>query len=259
MTESTRRAACAGPAPGAPTSGLMIGGFTMTGRHLDHYRHLYRELGLTRVLQRTPSLAAMSIPAFCERYARDLARECFTLEGGVHLHLFSGSIWIYYALNQIPGIRARVRSVVMESTPLDVGAEQFGRFAAWRLRRTYGRGWSYPFMAYRRLVGISGRWEIENSKRMHALPAALPILSIYSKADPVADPDFIRHYNAELARRGCRVRALELDHARHCLAMRDEPERYRLTLSEFLRDAGVIRGEGAHGEWYEPGSVPAPG
>lgn len=220
---------------------VLLGGFGMADRHLRKYEQLYRRLGVHDVHLRSPGVLHGTIPRRCDAYARRLVAQLTALERPLVLHVFSGAVWIYYALNHFAdeALRRRILGVVFESTPLDVTPEQFGRFTAWRLGRRFHRGWSRPFVLYRWLVGISPDWEADNVRRMLSLPAHLQILGIYADDDPVADSGFITHYFNALLRQGHRVRTLRLESARHCLAIRDHCERYCESLAWLLSDVSL--------------------
>ena len=175
---------------------LIIGGFAMKPRHLMKYRKLYREQGIERVETLAPSILTMTVPRFADRAARQLLTQLQDHDGEIVLHLFSGAVWIYYALNEFApdAVRSKIRAVVFESTPLDVKPEQFGRFMAWKLGRAYQPIWSRPFVLYRWLVGISPTWEARNRRNMLALPAAQKVLFVYSQSDVIAEPSYIDQY-----------------------------------------------------------------
>lgn len=215
---------------------LLIGGFGMRMAHLEKYRQLYVGLGVDMTTAITPSVLTMTIPARCEAYATRLAEGLERVPGAIRLHLFSGAVWIYYALNALasPQLRDRIVSVVFESTPLDSRAEQFGRFLAWRCGRSYQPWWALPFHPYRSAVGISQRWEAQNRRRMTNLPEHLRVLCIYSSADQVADARYIEAYIAALRLRKLRVTWLRLTNGRHCLAMRDDRQAYLSALTDSL-------------------------
>lgn len=207
---------------------VLLAGFGMQARHLQKYETLYRRLGVPDVHAFVPGVLNGTWPRRCDAYAKVLARRLEELDRPIVLHVFSGGVWVYYALNAFASdaLRRRIVAVVFESTPLDVTPEQFGRFAAWFLGRRYHAGWSWPFVPYRWLVGISPRWEARNVQRMLNLPRHLQVLGIFADDDPVADPGFIASYLRALETQGLTVRALRLQAARHCLALRDACDRY---------------------------------
>ena len=212
---------------------FIVGGFAMKTKHLDKYKILYSELGVHHVELRSPTRVTMTIPRQCDRYARCLAHQLEQTERPIILHLFSGGVWIYYALNEFlsGAARRRIHAVVFESTPLDVKPEQFGRFAAWAAGFDYRPVWSYPFVLYRKLVGISSAWEARNRIRMFNLPQHLKVVFIYSKVDPVADPRYIEAYASQLHNRGIDVSTVVLSAARHCRAIHDQHSVYRETIA----------------------------
>ena len=215
---------------------VLLAGFAMSQHHLEKYRGLYGQFGVAGSEGVVPGLACMTVPRLCDRYAKRLAERLDRGQGPLVLHVFSGAVWIYFALNQFAsaGLRRLIVGIVFESTPLDVQAEQFGRFAAWFAGRRYRPAWSRPFVPYRRVVGISARWEARNRAWMRAIPVWVQVLAIHSRQDPVADANYIQRYLDTLASLGCGVSALTLDSARHCLAIRDEPASYRAALGGWL-------------------------
>ena len=219
----TLRPNIAMPAHHTKLSVIILGGFFMTVHHLKKYEQMYRQYGIENIELISPSIHNMTIPRLCERFARQLLRSLETKNNPAVIHMFSGAVWIYYALNDIAHSRERnkIKAVIFESTPLDVKPEQFGRFLAWKFKRNYQRSWSYPFVVFRLLAGISGKWEKRNLIRMTSIPSHLKVLCIYSKTDTITCKQFIEHYLDTLEQKGICVHRLLLNNARHCLAIRD--------------------------------------
>jgi hypothetical protein len=213
---------------GSKHTAFIIGGFGMSKQQLLRYMRLYLNMGFAEVKMFTPPMSVMTIPALCEKYAKRMIEIIRTQDEGIHFHLFSGSVWIFYALNDLCGedMRRRIHSVVMESTPLDVKAEQFGRFLAWRLKRRYQAVYAIPFMFYRWFVRITPAWENRNRRRMLDVPQHCSLLCVYSKSDQIVDPLYIENYLHVLSIKGVNVKKLVLDQADHCHAIRDCPDKY---------------------------------
>ena len=215
---------------------LIIGGFLMNIHHLKKYEQLYRQYCIDDVTLITPSLQNMTIPTLCEQFARKLLAFLECRRDSVVIHVFSGAVWIYYALNDLAHSKQRnkVKAVIFESTPLDVKPEQFGRFLAWKLQREYRPFWSYPFIAFRLLAGITSNWESRNLVRMESIPEHIKVLFIYSKNDKVISRKYIDQYNRLLKNKGIATYSLALNSARHCLAIRDDNSAYKNAIKQLL-------------------------
>ncbi|MCH9673061.1 MAG: TMEM53 family protein [Gammaproteobacteria bacterium] len=219
---------------------LLLGGFGMRRRHLNAYCGVYRALGVSPMDAIALDVLTMTIPRQCDRFARRLLDRLERSNERLVIHLFSGAVWIYFALNAYasPALRARIVGVVFESTPLDSKPEQFGRFLSWKLGRNYRRYWSYPFYVYRTLVGISRKWESRNANRMLSVPSSTQVLFIYSHSDSIADAKYIERYIEQLRGKQVRVSALRLHEARHCLAIKDRKADYVAYLAGALGAIG---------------------
>ena len=227
---------------------VIIGGFGMTDRHLRYHERLYKSFGLTTIVRLTYPVLTLTRPKALRREATKLERMLLEEHSGapVVFHLFSGAIFLYhYLIGAMQSqLRARMRAVVFESTPLDLKSEQFGRFLAWRLGVRYRPIMNLPFIPYRRIVRIAGSGEIANERQIDATPTDLEALIISADNDPILSQEYITSYSARIAALGANVSRLRLSSARHCRAIIEDPGTYRESINCLLERACIAESKG---------------
>lgn len=211
----------------------------MQPRHCRGISDFYRQQGAQSVTLLCHSLQEMTVVRLGDRQARRLAQRFATLtpHDEVVVHLYSGAVFIFFRLlGHLPKAACRaIRAVVFECAPMDCQAEQFGRFASWRLGRDYRRRHAAPFVLLRPLVGITRRFEREHHAAMRLLGVETAVHFILCEDDPIIDPDYVETYQRDLSDRGHATSLTLHRNARHCRALADCPDRYRTDLSHVLK------------------------
>lgn len=236
MDRSTAEHAASIPQP--QRQALIFGGFDMQPKHCRGIADLYRQHGAQSVTPLCHSLRQMTVVRLGDRQARQLAHRfaSLTAHDEVVVHLYSGAVFIFFRLLGYLPVQARqaIRAVVFECSPMDCQAEQFGRFASWRLGRDYRRRHAAPFVLLRPLAGITRRFERDHHAAMRLLDAETAVHFILCDNDPIIDPGYVTAYHRELSDRG-HITSLTLHRgARHCRALSDCPQPYQTDLSHFL-------------------------
>lgn len=217
---------------------LIFGGFDMQPKHCRGISDLYRQHGVQSVTPLCHSLQQMTVVRLGDQQARRLAQRFanLTAEDAVAVHLYSGSVFIFFRLLSHLPIAARraIRTVVFECSPMDCQAEQFGRFASWRLGRDYRRRHAAPFVLLRPLAGITRRFEREHHAAMRLLDVDTAVHFILCEDDPIIDPGYVTAYHRDLLHKGHASSLTLHRNARHCRALSDCPEPYQADLAQFL-------------------------
>ena len=217
---------------------IIFGGFDMQPCHVNRLSKLYRSKNVSEVDIFCHPLHTLSIPLFGGRRALEVAEWMNGLNNDEDkiIHVFSGAAYLFarVAFHLTKQTHKSVKGIVFECSPMDCGAEQFGRFAAWRLEQEYTSTFAIPFKPFCFFTGNNENFKARYRRERMLMPLETKVHFIRCDDDVLIDPNVVDEYRRQLEKKGNITSETIFKNAGHCRAVLDCFDEYRSDVSRFV-------------------------